>query len=132
MNKERVDSIFSIYIRLRDTDENGRGECSCCKKPLTYWASTCAHYIKRRHSATRYHEKNVAIECNFCNGATDDDLTNLGDMLIKRFGDNIIQELTTLKYMTVRMDKYRLKDIYDYYRGQCKKLLKTKNFTVEI
>ena len=46
--KNKLDRIFSIFIRKRDTKE-GYGFCISCGKPITFETCDCGHYINRVH-----------------------------------------------------------------------------------
>ena len=50
MAKMRDDKLwkwFSIYIRLRDSDENGYGKCFTCGKIIFWKKGDCGHGIGR-------------------------------------------------------------------------------------
>lgn len=62
--------MFSIYIRLRDADENGYVKCCTCGK-MARWRGDgmqAGHFVGRQHWGTRYNEKNVNTQCSGCNG----------------------------------------------------------------
>ena len=64
---KKLDTIFSIYIRLRDSDKNGFCKCISCKKKYHYKDVDAGHFIGRRHLATRFDPKNVYAQCRYCN-----------------------------------------------------------------
>lgn len=62
--------MFSIFIRLRDADENGYVKCCTCGK-MARWRGDgmqAGHFVGRQHWGTRYNEKNVNTQCGGCNG----------------------------------------------------------------
>tara|TARA_R100001132_G_C3251837_1_gene78764 strand:- start:32 stop:427 length:396 start_codon:yes stop_codon:yes gene_type:complete len=64
---KKLDKIFSIYIRLRDSDENGFCKCISCGKK-SFWRDVDAgHFVGRRHLITRFDPKNVYAQCRYCN-----------------------------------------------------------------
>ena len=65
--KKKLDTVFSRYIRLRDSDSAGVGTCITCGRMKEWKYMDCGHYIKRQHLATRYDEKNCNIQCKHCN-----------------------------------------------------------------
>ena len=67
--KAKLDKLFSEYIRLRDSDHKGYCKCiSCGKEAPAFGGSIHAgHFMSRRHIATRWDEKNVNSQCNYCN-----------------------------------------------------------------
>lgn len=60
---KKLDSIFSLFIRLRDKRLN-RGYCLLCnKRPI----ECCFHWIGRGSYATRWDEDNAVGSCFGCN-----------------------------------------------------------------
>ena len=64
---KKLDKIFSIYIRLRDSDNNGYCKCISCKIKYHYKEVDAGHFIGRRHLITRFEPKNVYAQCRYCN-----------------------------------------------------------------
>ena len=64
---KRLDTIFSLYIRLRDADKNGFCTCITCKKKYHYKELDAGHFISRRHFSVRYDPFNVYSQCRYCN-----------------------------------------------------------------
>lgn len=62
-----ADKWFSIYIRLRDVGEDGYGHCCSCGKRLFWRDGDAGHFIPRQHRSTRFHQKNVHLQCRKCN-----------------------------------------------------------------
>ena len=65
--KAKLDSIFSTYIRLKGSNEEGWGECFTCGRLRHYKEVDCGHFITRAKLATRWDEINVAFQCKQCN-----------------------------------------------------------------
>ena len=49
----KMDTYFHRYIRLKNTDKEGKGECYTCETPLEFKRSQCGHFMGREHKATR-------------------------------------------------------------------------------
>ena len=64
---KRIDLVFQKWVRLRDTNEEGYGECCSCKKPLHYKEGNAGHFQPRQYRNTRWHEDNVRLQCVYCN-----------------------------------------------------------------
>jgi len=64
---KELDRLFSIFIRRRDSTD-GIGKCVTCGKMKVWKTMDCGHFIGRQHSATRWEEKNCALQCKQCNG----------------------------------------------------------------
>lgn len=60
--KKKLDAVFSLYIRLRNADENGTVECFTSGQLMHYKKAHAGHYISRRHLSTRWDETNVQVQ----------------------------------------------------------------------
>ncbi len=65
----KLDKIFSLYIRLRDSKPFGYKafKCISCGQIKPFAKADCGHYYSRSKMSTRYDEDNCHSECNFCN-----------------------------------------------------------------
>jgi len=64
---KRIDKVFQLYIRLRDTNNEGYGSCCSCNKPLHYKEGNAGHFQPRQYRGIRWHEDNVHLQCVYCN-----------------------------------------------------------------
>jgi hypothetical protein len=66
--KKEADRLFSIFIRKRDTDEDGMVKCCTCQT-VRKWNDRmqCGHWIHRDVLSTRYDESNCHGQCVGCN-----------------------------------------------------------------
>jgi hypothetical protein len=60
--------VFSMYIRLRDADDQGICKCFTCNHRAHWKKMDCGHGIGRQHWGTRYSERNNHAQCKGCNG----------------------------------------------------------------
>lgn len=65
--KNKADSLFSKFIRLRDTGNGFGGKCISCGKFYQYEDFDAGHFISRNCLQLRYDEKNVNAQCRLCN-----------------------------------------------------------------
>ncbi len=65
--REKLDVVFSKYIRSFYADWQGYVSCYTCEKRLYWKEAQCGHFIKRGHSSVRFDEENARPQCNFCN-----------------------------------------------------------------
>ncbi len=68
VNESKLWKAFSEFIRRRDSDENGFGMCFTCGRVIHWKKGDCGHGLGRQHKATKYDEKNNALQCKICNG----------------------------------------------------------------
>lgn len=70
-----ADKWFSLYIRIREADDNLIVQCFTCGIPLNWRgkgaadksAAQCGHFVKRNVHALRYSEENCHVQCSHCN-----------------------------------------------------------------
>ena len=65
--KSKLDSIFSQFIRLRGSNDEGWGNCFTCGRLRHYKEVDCGHFITRAKLATRWKEENCQFQCKQCN-----------------------------------------------------------------
>lgn len=63
---KKLDSIFSQYIRLKDS-ENEYATCFTCGKSDHWKKLQNGHFQSRRHYSTRWDEVNCQVQCAGCN-----------------------------------------------------------------
>jgi len=65
--KKKLDQLFSVFIRLRDSDEFGNCKCITCGKVEPWKRIQNGHWISRGVLNTRYNELNCHSQCVGCN-----------------------------------------------------------------
>jgi predicted Zn-dependent protease len=111
-----LDKVFSIFIRLRDIDDEGFSYCVTCGKPMTLKTSQCGHFISRRHFATRWEEKNCAAQCVGCNIYTQGKQYEFGLAIDERFGVGTAQKLLIQSKNKFKKDKAILQILINKYK----------------
>jgi hypothetical protein len=103
--KAKCDKVFSIFIRTRDIDRNGEGECVCCRTRLPWKRLQAAHFISRVHLSTRYNETNVQPACYACNCLRAGNLAEMAAWLQRTYGVGVIENLLAEKRKTVKFSR---------------------------
>lgn len=125
-SKNRLDSIFSEYIRIRDSDQNGMTKCISCGK-LQHWKDVdCGHYINRKHSSTRYDEKNCNAQCRACNRFDEGNMQGYRKGLIKKYGEKEVELLEIKKFNTCKLGQFEINALAEIYRKKLKDIKKWK------
>ena len=124
--KNKLDRIFSLYIRLRDANPQGYTRCISCGKIVPWKEADCGHFINRSHMATRYNEKNCNAQCRSCNRF--DEGNNIGYIrgLIKKYGQGVIDELEILKHQESHWTEFEYKSLIEHYKQKVKELHENK------
>ena len=124
--KDKLDRIFSEFIRLRDSDSNGYCRCISCGA-VHHWKDVdCGHYVNRSHMATRYDERNCNAQCRKCNRFDEGNNIGYTKGLIAKYGDKVIDELYVKKYSISKMSKAEFEILIDHYKTEVKKLKDAK------
>lgn len=127
---DKLDKVFSKYIRLRDCMVGGYTRCISCGRVLPFEDMDCGHYHSRIHMSTRYDEDNCNSECKHCNRFSADHLIGYRENLLRKIGD---QRMTLLEVKAHQCHKYadfELKAMIDDYTKKVKELSKAKSVNV--
>lgn len=112
----RLDTVFSQWVRLSKSNEDGFAKCISCGK-IEYWQDMDnGHYIDRKHMSTRWDVDNCYPQCRSCNRYKDGYLEGY----LEAIGDDMGQELTRRKYTIKRYDSYDLDALYEFYSKEVK------------
>ena len=120
--KNELDRVFSIFIRLRDADENGICKCISCPK-LDYWKNVDAgHFINRKHLSLRWAFRNVHAQCRQCNRFDEGNIIGYTKAMIKRYGIDILDILELQKSQTRKYAIFELETMIEFYKQEIAKL----------
>tara|TARA_R110000751_G_scaffold53310_5_gene115570 strand:- start:1049 stop:1447 length:399 start_codon:yes stop_codon:yes gene_type:complete len=89
----KLDTTFSLYIRLRYA-ENEIVKCFTCGKKAHYKDSMqCGHFQSRRHYSTRWDEINCQVQCSSCNVFKHGEQFIFGQRLNEKYGEGTAKKL---------------------------------------
>lgn len=119
--EEKLDTIFSLFIRLRYSDHQGYVSCYTCTKRLHWTQAQCGHYIPRGNHAVRWDEQNARPQCKDCNEFNSGRNDIFREELIEDLGEEVVLALeerarvggypdlskqkALLSYFTIAVDK---------------------------
>jgi len=124
--KRKLDDIFSVYIRLRDSNDNGYCRCISCGS-IHHWKEVdCGHFVNRSHMGARYSERNCNAQCRKCNRF--DEGNNIGYTrgLISKYGIKVLADLEVKKETISKMVAFDYKISIDHYKKEVDRLKKQK------
>lgn len=125
--KNKLDRVFSIYVRLRDSNANGYCRCISCGA-IHHWKDVdCGHFVNRSHMGTRYSERNCNAQCRKCNRF--DEGNNIGYTrgLISKYDVKVLAELEVKKNTPTHMKSFDYEILIDHYNKEIKRLKTEKN-----
>lgn len=123
---DRLDTVFSRYIRLRDAMPSGMFRCISCGKIKPIEQADCGHFHSRTHMGTRFDEDNCHAECRYCNRFSADHIIGYRENLIKKIGEQRFMLLDIKAHETKKWSHFELEQLAKYYRALVQKLQKEK------
>lgn len=112
---ERLDRVFSQYIRKRDCP-NGIGRCITCGKIITPDTCDAGHYISRRITATRWNEANVHAQCIECNRFGYGKIDEYRQALIALYGVSVVAKIEQLGKTMIHLRKSDYEALTKHYK----------------
>lgn len=130
MKTNGADKWFSIYIRLRDSDNDGICKCVTCETRKPWRSMDNGHFIKRQHMATRFNEKNCHAQCQQCNYFKQGNDANYERFIIETYGEQELLLLQAGRYQTRKLDSFQMKQLEKYYKEKAINLAKEKGLKI--
>lgn len=93
---KKLDVVFSKYIRLRDSHD-GVFTCCSCGQVKPYEQADAGHFINRRWMAVRWDERNVHAQCRYDNRFDEGNNVGYTRFMQKKYGDDTIDLLMSMK-----------------------------------
>ena len=103
--KTELDKWFSLYIRLRESEE-GLVQCFTCNKVSHYKSGMQnGHFQSRRHHSTRWNETNCQVQCVKCNLYEQGEQFKFGLALDGKYGGGTAEELEFLARTIMKVSR---------------------------
>jgi len=110
---------FNKYIRIRD---KGNTCISCGKKPKK---ENAGHfYSAGTHTAVRFDERNVHLQCEHCNSFLSGNLLNYRENLLAKLGFEEFERLSVDAMKTRKYTREELKQLIEEYKDKIKLISK--------
>ena len=124
--KKKLDTVFSKYIRLKDADALGYVQCYTCgvKKLWEKDGMQAGHFMSRKHTVTRWDERNVKPQCYSCNCHFYGRQYEFGLHLDNEYGEGMSQELLIASRQTQKNNVNDLEELIELYTDKLDQLLK--------
>jgi hypothetical protein len=122
----KLDKVFSLYIRERDTNTELKGQCCTCGAWRDLGHADCGHFISRGKHAVRYDEKNCALQCKRCNKYGSGEVLKFADYIENRWGEGTV-DMLRMTANKGRMTKGILLHLLDVYNRKLVKIQSKKH-----
>ena len=124
--KAKLDKVFSLFIRYRDTMPNGYFRCISCGHIKPFEQADCGHYLNRQHMATRFDEMNCNAQCRKCNRFDEGNIQGYRKGLIAKYGEQRVLLLEAKKNTTRKYSDFEYKALIKYYTVLADKIKREK------
>src|SRR5678809_1463045 len=115
MSDAKLNKVFSEFIRLRDSDENGYITCITSGRKVFWKDADAGHFISRRHLATKYHEHNVNGQSRHDNRFQYGRQFEYSKAIDKKWGNGTADRLLVLSRTTCKMGKFEIDALTIHY-----------------
>lgn len=118
--KKEADKYWSQYIRLRDSDKYGIGECITCGAKKHWKQQQCGHFVSRSCNALRYDDENTNLQCVGCNMFKSGEQYLYSKALDLKYGDGTAEKLHAQRHKSHKFTAQELQDIIDEAKANIK------------
>ena len=118
--KNKLDKVFSIWIRRRFADENGFTSCYTCGVVKHWREMDAGHFQSRGKLSTRWHELNVFQQCKMDNGFKNGEQFKFARQLDADYGEGTAEEIERLSNRIRKWTLPELRDLLKHYTGLVK------------
>ena len=118
--KRELDTVFSKYIRLRDSIDGIVGACKTCNKIQDISQMDAGHFMSRRFMSTRWNEKNVHLQCKYCNNWGAGEQFKMGKYIDKVYGSGTANNLEEMSKIPTKLNVVDLELRIKYYKDLLK------------
>ena len=112
--KARAWSLFSEFIRKRDSI-NGMVACCSCSKLIPYKESQAGHFIPGRMFSVLFHERLTHGQCAPCNIWKHGNLYQYGKFMLARYGKEEVEKMEQEAKKVVKFTRSDLEAIIAKY-----------------
>lgn len=129
--RDELDKVFSQYIRLKYSDENGYCRCISCGK-IHFWKDIqCGHYMSRRYMSTRWSEDNTRPQCVSCNIFNQGNIQMFRRALIKEIGEQRVDLIEArARQETCKYSEFEYSAMIKDFKKKVIQLLKEKHLNI--
>ena len=125
--KKELDTIFSLFIRLKEATDEGLVQCFTCNKVSHYKSGMQnGHFQSRKHLATRWDETNCQVQCVGCNMFKAGEQYKFAINLDAKHGEGTAEKLELLARTILKVSRIDYEEKITYYKDLVEKLKKEK------
>lgn len=131
--KNKLDRVFSQYIRLRDMLPNTTiFRCISCGSIYPIREADCGHYINRSHMSTRFSEINCNAQCKHCNRFDEGNMSGYRHGLVMKYGEQRVLLLESSKNDIRKYSEFEYEALIEHYKNEIKKILEERGLKISV
>ena len=112
---KKLDTVFSQYVRLRDSI-NEISTCFTCGKEDHWKKLQNGHFMSRRHYSTRWDETNCQVQCAGCNVFRYGEQYKFSIGLDQKFGEGTADEMLQRSKQIIKLSTEELEELINKYK----------------
>ena len=124
---KKLDRIFSVFVRLSGTKEDGSCTCFTCSKVLHWREIQCGHFQSRRFYSTRFHELNCKPQCYGCNIGLSGNQYTFGINLDKLHGKDTADSMVRKSKEVKKFTSEKMMELIEHYEKEVSEIRKRLN-----
>lgn len=119
---KEADTVFSEFVRLSNSNGNGYLDCFVTGDRLHWKYADAAHFIDRRHMATRYDLMNIHPTTIFSNRFDEFHKFNYRQKMFEVYGVQQVYALEAKSKQLTKFTRSELLELIDTYKLKLKEL----------
>lgn len=119
--KKDLWKVFSLYIKLKYSDDLDHVNCFTCGRRLKIGTSDCQgghYYTKKGYPALYFNENNVRVQCYHCNINLSGNTVIFGELLEQEIGAEQMEHLKLLRHNQVKLMRSDYEYLIDQYKDK--------------
>lgn len=112
--------VYSIFIRVRDThleDDGIRyGNCISCQRRIALTEGDAGHFIKATYLMHRYDERNVHLQCRYCNRFLDGNQAEYMRAMEALYTREVVDQMLDTKHEPRPYKAWELQELREQYK----------------
>ena len=121
-----LDKVFSLFIRMRASDENGYATCFTCGQVKKWKEGDAGHFISRGAYSTRWNETNVQFQDKKCNIFQSGQQYLFSVALNRLHGEGTADALYVMSRQTRKYGVGEIKAMIEIYKNKVERLKRDK------
>ena len=128
---KKLDSVFSLFTRLRDAGLDGHINCITCGCRVHWKKCHACHFIGRWNYLYRRDEENVNAGCVSCNTyRAERHQQQYTLIMIDRHGREKVEEMLSNKRAIANFKTHEILEKIDHYKQAVKELAEIKKIAI--